>query len=185
MAKLIYATVMSLDGYIGDGHYDWSIPSEGSTTFITEVMRPFKTYLYGRRNYETMTFWESADVQNMGADDQEFGRMWQAADKIIYSKTLTSVTAKKTRIARHFDEQEIRDLKSKSTDDLCIGGPILAALAMRAGLVDEVHLFVAPTTIAGAFPVIPVFPKIPIKLDLLDERRFSQGWLYLRYAVLG
>ncbi len=184
MAKLIYASVMSLDGYIGDGHYDWSIPTEGSIAFITEIMRPFKTYLYGRRNYETMSFWETPDVQNMGEDDQEFGRIWRSADKIVYSKTLNSVITKKTRIERDFDEQKIREMKAKSSGDLCIGGPNLAAQAIRAGLVDEVHLFVTPTTIGGAFPVLPVFPKDDsIKLDLLDERRFSKGWIYLRYRL--
>jgi dihydrofolate reductase len=184
MAKLIYASVMSLDGYIGDGRYDWSIPTEGSIAFITEIMRPFKTYLYGRKNYETMSFWETPAVQNMGADDQEFGRVWQLADKIIYSKTIDSVTTKKTRIERDFDEQKIREMKVKSPGDLCVGGPTLAAQAIRAGLVDEIHLFVTPTTISGAFPVIPVFPQnYSIKLDLLDERRFSKGWIYLRYRL--
>lgn len=183
MAKLIYATVMSVDGYIGDGHYDWSIPTEGSTAFITEIMRPFKTYLYGRKNYETMSFWETADLQNMGEDDQEFGRLWQSADKIIYSRTLDSVTTRRTRLERDFDERTIRELKAKSPDDLCVGGPTLAAQAIRAGLVDEIHLFVAPTTIRGAFPIIPVFPSEPIKLDLLEERPFSKGWIYLRYRI--
>ncbi len=185
MAKLIYATIMSLDGYIGDGHYDWSIPTEGSTAFITEIMRPFKTCLYGRKNFETMSFWETADLQNMGADDQEFGRMWQSADKIVYSKTLKSATTKKTRIEREFDAQKIREMKAKSPGDLCVGGPTLAEQAIRAGLVDEIHLFVTPTTINGNFPVIPVFPKNhSIKLDLLEERRFSKGWIYLRYRIL-
>jgi dihydrofolate reductase len=184
MAKLHYVTIMSLDGYIGDGHFDWSIPTEGSTGFITEVMRPFRTYLYGRKNYETMSFWESPDVQTMGSDDQEFGRVWRSAEKIIFSKTIDSVTAKNTRIERDFDERKIREMKDVSPADLCVGGPTLAAHAIRAGLVDEVHLFVTPTTISGAFPVIPVFPKdLPIKLDLIEERRFSKGWVYLRYRV--
>ncbi len=185
MAKLIYATVMSLDGYIGNGHYDWSIPTEGSTAFITEIMRPIKTYLYGRKNYETMSFWETADVQDMGADDQEFGRVWKSADKIVYSRTMDSVTAKNTRIERDFDEQKIREMKSHSSSDLCVGGPTLAEQAIRAGIVDEIHLFVTPTTLHGAFPVIPVFPtNHPIKLDLIEERRFSKGWIYLRYRFL-
>lgn len=184
MTKLIYASVMSLDGYIGDGHYDWSIPTEGSTAFITEIMRPFKTYLYGRKNYETMSFWESPDVHQMGEDDKEFGRVWQSADKIVYSRTLSSVTTKKTRIEKDFNEQKIREMKVHLPDDICIGGPTLASQAIRAGLVDEIHLFVAPTTISGSFPVIPVFPKdYSIKLDFLEERRFSKGWIYLRYGI--
>lgn len=184
MSKLVYASVMSLDGYIGDGHYDWSIPTEGSTAFITEIMRPFKIYLYGRRNFETMSFWETADVQKMGEDDQEFARVWQSADKIVFSKTLDSITTRKTRIERKFDQQKIRELKAELEDDLCIGGPTLAAQAIRSGLVDEVHLFVAPTTIKGSFPVIPVFPEnYPVNLELLEERRFSKGWVYLRYRL--
>lgn len=184
MAKLIYATVMSLDGYIGDQHYDWSIPTEGSTAFITEVMRPFKTYLYGRKNYETMSYWETADIQNMEADDQEFARVWQSANKIVFSKTLDSVVTSKTLLEREFNEEKIREMKANSQNDLCIGGPTLAAQAIRAGLVDEVHLFVAPTTIRGSFPVIPVFPaNHPMKLDLLNEQRFSKGWIYLRYQI--
>ena len=176
---------MSLDGYIGDGHYDWSIPMEGSINFITEIMRPFKTYLYGRKNYETMSYWETPEVQNMGVDDQAFGRVWQSADKIVYSKTLKTVTTKKTLIERDFDEQKIRDMKVKSTGDMCIGGPTLAAQAICAGLVDEIQLFVTPTTINGIFPVIPVFPKnYSIKLDLLEEQRFSKGWIYLRYRMI-
>jgi dihydrofolate reductase len=185
MAKLIYVSVMSIDGYIGDGHYDWSIPTEGSTAFITEVMRPIKTYLYGRKNYETMSFWETANIQNMAADDQEFQRVWLMADKIIYSKTIDSVTTKKTRLERDFDVQKIREMKENSSGDLCVGGPTLAAQAMDAGLVDEVQLFVTPTTLKGAFPVIPVFPQNnPIKLDLLEVSPFSKGWIYFRYRIL-
>lgn len=185
MAKLVYVTLMSLDGYIGNGHYDWSIPTDGSTAFITEIMRPFKTYLYGRKNFETMSFWETADVQNMGADDQEFARLWKFADKIVYSKTLDSVTSKKTQIFREFNVSKIKEMKDSSMGDMCVGGPTLAAQAIHAGLVDEIQLFVTPTTIRGAFPVIPVFPSNrPIKLDLIEERRFSKGWIYLRYKLL-
>lgn len=186
MAKLVYVSVMSIDGYIGDGHYDWSIPTEGSTAFITEIIRPYKTYLYGRKNFETMSFWETAEVEKMGADDQEFGRVWRAADKIIYSRTLDSVSTKRTRLEREFDEKKIRDMKANMPDDVCMGGPTLAAQTLKAGLVDEVQLFVAPTSICGSFPVIPVFPQNhPVKLELLEERRFSKGWIYLRYKVLG
>lgn len=184
MAKLVYVSVMSIDGYIGDGHYDWSIPTEGSTAFITEIMRPFKTYLYGRKNYETMSYWETSDVQNRGADDQEFQRVWQSAEKIVYSRTIDSARGLKTRIERDFDPEKIRDLKLGSTGDLCIGGPTLAAQAIYAGLVDEIQLFIAPTTLSGAFPLIPVFPtNHPVKLELLEERGFSQGWIYLRYKL--
>lgn len=184
MAKLSYVTVMSLDGYIGDGHYDWSVPTEGSTAFITNVIRPFGTFLYGRKNYETMSFWETSDVTKMGADDQDFGRVWQAAEKIIYSKTLHSVTSKKTRIERSFQPQKIREMKTKLKNDICIGGPNIAGQAIREGLVDEVQLFIAPVTIGNSFPIIPALPKdFALKLDLQENLTFSKGWLYLRYRI--
>ena len=185
MAKLHYVSVMSLDGYIGDGHYDWSIPAEGVVAFITEVMRPIGTYLYGRKNFETMSFWETPDLANIGAEHQDFTRVWQSAEKIVYSKSLKSVTTRKTRLEKDFDVQKIREMKTRSDKDLCIGGPTLAALAIRNNLVDEIHLFVVPTTIGNAIPVIPVLPKdIVLRLELLEERRFSEGWVYLRYRIL-
>ncbi len=184
MAKLLYVTVTSLDGYIGDNHYDWSTPSEGSTGFITEVMRPIGTYLYGRKNYETMSFWESPS-EKFSSEDDEFARVWQAADKIIYSQSLKSVTTKKTRLEHEFDVKKIRDMKSRSQTDICIGGPTLAAQAMRAGLVDEIHLFMVPFTIGNGIPTIPILPKDnALKLELIDERRFSKNWMYLRYKIL-
>lgn len=184
MAKLHYVTVMSLDGYIGDGHYDWSIPVEGSTAFITKIMRPIGTYLYGRKNFETMSFWETPDLANMGVEHHEFTKVWQAAEKIVYSKTLKSVTTKKTRLENNFDAQKIRELKASSAKDLCIGGPTLAAQAMRHHLVDEIHLFVVPTTIGNGIPVIPALPKdIVLRLQLLEQCPFSEGWMYLRYKI--
>ncbi|HRO67624.1 MAG TPA: dihydrofolate reductase family protein [Pseudobdellovibrionaceae bacterium] len=185
MAKLHYVSPMSLDGYIGDGHYDWSGPAEGSTAFITEIIRPFGTYLYGRRNYETMSVWDSADfVSKLGSDDHEFARVWQAAEKVIYSKSLQNVTTKNTRLVSDFDAQEIREMKAQSPSDLCIGGPTLAAQAIRAGLVDEVHLFVVTATLGGESRVIPVLPRDrSIFLDLLEVRPFSKGWVYLRYRI--
>ena len=185
MAKLHYVTVMSLDGYIGDGHYDWSIPVEGSTAFITEVIRPFGTYLYGRKNFETMSYWEKPDLENMGPDNHEFMNVWQAAQKVVFSKSLTSVTARNTRLEREFDVQNIHEMKTRSDKDLAIGGPTLATLAMRHNLVDEIHLFVVPTTIGNAIQVIPVLPKdMVLRLELIEESRFSKSWVYLRYRVL-
>lgn len=184
MAKLNYVSVMSLDGYIGDGHYDWSIPAEGSTAFITEIMRPIGTYLYGRKNFETMSFWETPDLANMAADKQDFARFWQSAEKIVYSKSLKSVKNRKTHLENDFDVQKIREMKTRSAKDLCIGGPTLAAIALHNNLVDEIHLFVVPTTIGNSIPVISVLPKdIVLRLELIEERRFSEGWVYLRYRV--
>lgn len=184
MAKLHYVTVMSLDGYIGDDHYDWSMPAVGSTAFITDVIRPFGTYLYGRKNYETMSFWENPDMANIGDEHRDFVKVWQSAEKIVFSKSLKSVEARNTRLENDFDVQKIRDLKFNSDKDLCIGGPTLAALAIRQNLVEEIHLFVVPTTIGSAIPVIPVLPRdIAIRLELIEERRFSDGWVYLNYKI--
>ncbi len=175
---------MSLDGYIGDDHYDWSTPAKGSVAFITEVMRPIGTYLYGRKNFETMSFWETPDLESVGAEHREFVQVWQSAEKIVYSKSLKSVTTRKTRLEKDFDVQKIREMKTKSASDLCIGGPTLANLAFRNNLIDEIHLFIVPTTIGNAIPVIPVLPKdIVLRLDLIEERRFSEGWVYLRYGI--
>lgn len=184
MGKLHYVSVMSLDGYIGDDRYDWSLPAEGSTAFITDVIRPFGIYLYGRKNYETMSFWETTDVEKMEEHDREFARVWQSARKVVYSKTLDSVKTKNTRLENDFEAQKVRDLKEKSSTDLCIGGPTIAGLAIRHNLVDEIHLFVVPTTIGNEIPVIPVLPRdTPIRLDLLEERRFSKSWAYLHYRI--
>lgn len=184
MAKLHYVSVMSLDGYIGDGHYDWSVPAEGSTAFITEIMRPIGTYLYGRKNFETMSFWETPDLSKLGAEHHEFTRVWQSAEKIVYSKSLKSVTTRKTRLENNFDAEKIREMKASSTKDLCIGGPTLATQALRHNLVDEIHLFVVPTTIGNGIPVIPVLPKdFALRLELIEESRFSKAWVYLRYGI--
>lgn len=184
MAKLHYVSVMSLDGYIGDGHYGWSIPVEGSTAFITEVMRPIGTYLYGRKNFETMSFWEAPDLSNMATEKQDFAHLWQSAEKIVYSKSLKSVTTRRTRLENEFNVQKIREMKTRSAKDLCIGGPTLAAQALFNNLIDEIHLFVVPTTIGNAIPVISVLPKdIVLRLELMEDRRFSSSWVYLRYRI--
>lgn len=186
MAKLSYISIMSIDGYIGDGHYDWSLPVEGSTAFITTVLRPFGTYLYGRKNFETMSFWENPDLSSMAADKKEFAGVWRAAEKIVFSRSLKSVSGGRTRLENSFDPQKIRSMKMTATKDICIGGPKLAAQAMRQNLVDDIHLFVVPTTIGNGIPVISVLPKdMVLRLELLEEKRFSEGWLYLRYRILG
>jgi dihydrofolate reductase len=184
MAKLHYVSVMSLDGYIGDGHYDWSTPAVGSVAFITEVIRPIGTYLYGRKNFETMSFWETPDFANLGKEHQDFTLLWQAAEKIVYSKSLKSVETRNTRLENNFDAQKIREMKATSTKDLSIGGPTLAAQAIGHNLIDEIHLFVVPNTIGNGIPVISVLPRdIALRLELMEERRFSEGWVYLRYRI--
>jgi dihydrofolate reductase len=185
MAKLNYISVMSLDGFIGDGHYDWSLPAEGSTAFITEVIKKFPTYLYGRKNYETMSVWDDASfVENMGEDDKEFARVWRAAKKVVFSKSLISVKSANTRIEKNFEIQKIREMKDKSPTDLCIGGPTLASQALKVGLVDEMHLFVVPDTIGNTIPTISVLPKdFAIHFELIETRAFSKNWIYLHYGV--
>jgi dihydrofolate reductase len=185
MAKLSYVSIMSLDGFIGDGHYNWSLPAEGSTAFITGVIKNFGTYLYGRKNYETMGVWEDPNfVEKMGDDDKEFARVWRSAEKVVFSKSLNSVTSAKTRIENDFDVNKIRVMKENSPTDMCIGGPTLAKLAFKAGLIDEIHLFVVPDTIGNDFPVISVLPKdFAIRLELIETCSFGKNWIYLRYRV--
>jgi len=181
MAKLIYATPTSLDGYISDdGNFDWSAPDEEGLAFISDVVRPIGMYLYGRKMYETMAIWETPDVIPGQTPAQlDFARIWQAADKIVYSKSLETVATAKTRLEREFDLQGVRDLKTQSPHDVAVAGPTLAAHAIRAGLVDEFHLFVVPVMIGGGKRVLP--SNVGVKLDLLDERRLASGWVYLRY----
>jgi dihydrofolate reductase len=152
MAKLIYSAIMSLDGYVADvdGNFDWAVPDEEVHTFINDLDRPFGTYLYGRRMYEVMVGWEIAHTR---ADQptfmQDFAQIWQAADKIVYSKTLETVSTARTRIERNFDPEAVRQMKARARRDILVGGPELAAQAFKAGLVDECHVFVAPMVVGG------------------------------------
>jgi len=182
MAKLIYATPTSLDGYIADetGNFDWAAPDEEVHAFINDLERPIGMYLYGRKMYETMAIWETPDViPGRTPAMLDFARIWQAADKIVYSKSLETVSTPKTRLEREFDPQAVRHLKAQLPHDVSVGGPTLAAHAIRTGLVDEYHLFVVPIMIAGGKRVLP--SNVCVKLDLLDERRFANGMVYLRY----
>ena len=185
MAKLSYISVMSLDGFIGDNHYNWSQPVEGSTAFITEVLKNFGTYLYGRKNYETMVVWDDPKfVENRGDDDKEFARVWCSAEKVVFSKSLNSVTSHHTRIEKDFDIKKIQELKQKSPMDLCIGGPTLATQAFKAGLVDEIHLFVVPDTIGSNLPIISVLHKdFAMHFELIKTCSLSKSWVYLHYRV--
>ena len=183
MAKLIYATPTSLDGYIADdGNFGWSAPDDEVLAFITDVLRPIGTHLYGRKTYETMAVWETPDaIPGLNPIALDFGRIWQGADKIVYSKSLETVATSKTRIEREFDPQAVRDQKAQSHHDISVSGPTLAAEAIRAGLVDEYHLFVVPAIRGCGKRVLP--GEVSIKLDLLEERRFSSGWVALHYRT--
>ena len=176
MARLLYIEPTSLDGYLGDGDYDWSAPGDEELAFINDVLRPVGTHIYGRKMYETMKVWETPEVIP-GATPAalDFAKIWQAADKIVYSKTLESVSTAKTRLEREFDAQALRGLKG----DVTIGGPTLAAHAIRAGVVDEYLLFVVPFLLGRGIPIFP--SDIRVSLELLDARRFGKGWVYLRY----
>lgn len=182
MAKLIYPAITSLDGYVADedGTFDWAAPDEEVHTFVNDLERPVGAYLYGRRMYETMVYWETAHtLANQPSFVQDFAALWQAADKIVYSKTLETVSSARTRIERDFDPDAIRQMKALAERDIAVGGPALAAQAIKAGLVDECHLFVAPIVVGGGNPSLP--GNIRLKLELLDERRFGNGVVYLRY----
>ena len=158
MAKLIYSAITSLDGYVADedGKFDWSAPDEEVHAFVNDLERPVGTYLYGRRMYEVMVVWENPDAF---ADEEpvirDYAEIWQAAEKIVYSKTLEAVSSSRTRIERDFDPDAIREMKARAARDLSVGGPELAAQAIEAGLVDELHLFLSPIVVGGGKPVAP------------------------------
>jgi dihydrofolate reductase len=184
MARLLYFTPASLDGFIADeaGNLDWSAPDEKVFAFITDIERPVGTYLYGRKMYETMSVWQTPDViPGLTPARLDFARIWQAADKIVYSRSLETVSAPKTHLEREYDPQVVRDLKAQLPHDVSVGGPALAAHAIRAGLVDEYHLLVVPTMLGGGKRVLP--GGVSARLDLLDERRFTNGMVYLRYQT--
>jgi len=183
MAKLIYSAIASLDGYIedADGRFDWAAPSAEVHAFVNELERAVGTYLYGRRMYETMLFWENPpELAEQPPTVQEFARIWQAADKVVYSKTLQRATSTRTRIARDFDPHAVRELKATAAADLTVGGAELAARAIAAGLVDEYQLFLAPVLVGGGKRALPD-DHLHLNLELLEERCFRDGTVYLHY----
>ncbi len=184
MARLIYAAISSLDGYIEDraGRFDWAAPDQEVHQFVNDLMRPTGTHLYGRRMYETMVFWETAHtLDDQSPVTQDFARLWQAADKVVYSKTLETVSSARTRIERAFDPEAVRRLKASAVSDVTVGGPELAAQAFSAGLVDECHLFLTPVVVGGGKRSLP--GHVRVQLDLLDERRFGGGVVHLHYRI--
>jgi dihydrofolate reductase len=184
VAKLIYSAITSLDGYVADeqGNFDWAAPDEEVHSFVNELERPVGTYLYGRRMYEVMAYWETAGAAvDLPPFVEDFAAIWQAADKIVYSKTLETVTSARTRIERDFDPEAVRQLKESAGQDITVGGPDLAGQAIRAGLVDELELFVTPIVVGGGKHSFP--DGVHLKLELLDERRFGNGVVYLHYRT--
>jgi dihydrofolate reductase len=184
MAKLIYSAIASLDGYVEDeqGKFDWAAPDEEVHGFVNDLERPIGVYLYGRRMYETMVFWETAGA---GSDEpavfQDYAEIWRAADKIVYSRTLETASSERTRIERELDTDAIRRLKETSGTDISIGGAELAGQAIAAGLVDEIHLLLGPVVVGGGKRALP--DDVRVQLELIDERRFGSGVVYLHYRV--
>ena len=184
MAQLIYSAITSLDGYVEDarGRFEWAAPDEEVHAFVNDLERPIGTYLYGRRMYETMVFWERAAV---GSDQptvaRTFAEIWRAADKIVYSRTLQAVSSARTRVERDLDSGAIRQLKQTEASDIAIGGAELAGQAIVAGLVDEIHLLLGPVLIGGGKRALP--DRVHAELNLVDERRFQSGVVYLNYRL--
>ncbi len=184
MAKLIYAAIASLDGYVEDeqGTFEWSEPDEAVHAFVNDLERPIGTYLYGRRMYETMVFWETAgDEADEPAVFSDYANIWRAAEKIVYSRSLQQVASERTRIEREFDRDAVERLKQSSDTDISIGGAELAGEAIAAGLVDECHLFLCPIIVGGGKRALP--SSVRLHLDLLDEHRFANGVVHLHYRV--
>jgi dihydrofolate reductase len=185
MAKLIYSALTSLDGYVedADGKVDWAEPDEEVHAFVNDLERSIGTYLYGRRMYETMVFWERPpDLTSQPACIQDFAEIWRKADKIVYSKTLTTVSSARTRIERQFDPEAVRQLKLTASADITVGGPELAAQAIDAALVDEYQLFLSPVVVGGGKRSLPG-NDVRLNLELLEERRFRNGTVFLHYKT--
>jgi len=185
MAKLIYSAIASLDGYIEDaqGKFDWAAPDEEVHAFVNDLERPIGTYLYGRRMYETMVSWENVST---GADQpavsRDFAEIWRAAEKIVYSRTLQTVSSSRTRIEPNFDADAVRALKQASESNITIGGTELAGQAIAAGLVDECHLLLVPLLVGGGKRAWQQDVR-GVRLELLDERRFRDGVVSVAYRV--
>jgi dihydrofolate reductase len=183
MVKLIYTAITSLDGYVADedGKFDWGEPDEEVHTFVNDLERPVGTYLYGRRMYEVMRAWETLKLEDQPPFIRDFAEIWRRADKIVYSKTLEAASSARTRIEREFDPEAVRQMKGRAGLDLAVGGGDLAAHAFEAGLVDELHLFLAPIVVGGGKQSLP--DKVRFELELLDTRCFGNGMVYLRYGT--
>jgi dihydrofolate reductase len=176
--------ITSLDGYVADddGKYDWAMPDDEVFGFVNDFERPVGTYLYGRRLYEEMTGWETRPPAGQSPLMLDFAQIWQAADKVVFSRSLEAVSTTRTRIERDFNPWTIRQLKAHADRDITVGGPVLAAEALQAGLVDECHLIICPVVVGGGKKALPSGVRLP--LELLAERRFGNGAVYLRYATV-
>jgi dihydrofolate reductase len=185
VGNLVYSAIASLDGYVADedGNFDWAAPDEEVHAFVNDLERPVGTHLYGRRMYEVMRFWEDADLTDQPAYVRGYAEIWRAADKIVFSSTLERVSTARTRLERTFDADAVRRLKTEAPRDISVGGPGLAGHAIRAGLVDEWHLFVVPVLVGGGTRALP--EGVTVELELLDERRSANGTVHLHYRSRG
>ena len=184
VGKLIYSPITSLDGFIEDedGRFDWAAPDEEVHAFVNDLQRPIGTYLYGRRMYETMVFWETAAAgDDQSAIFRDYAEIWRGAEKVVFSRTLEMASSARTRIEATFDTEMIRQKKESTKSDLAIGGAELAAFAFRSNLIDECHLFLNPIVVGGGKQALP--SKVRARLDLLDEDRFGNGVVHLHYRV--
>jgi dihydrofolate reductase len=183
LGKLIYSALASLDGYVADTHgqWGWAEPDEEVHAFVNDLERPVGTYLYGRGMYEVMIAWETWDLEGQPPVIQDFAEIWRAADKIVFSRTLDSVSSARTRLEREFDLEAVRRLKEEADHDLAVAGPDLASQAMKAGLVDEYHLFLAPAIVGGGKQMLP--DDLRVDLELRDERRFDSGFVFVSYTA--
>jgi dihydrofolate reductase len=185
MSRLIYSSIMSLDGYVSDrdGNFEWAAPDEQVLAFVNDLERPVGTYLFGRRMYETMVYWETAHT--LGEQSpllQDFTEIWQAADKIVYSKTLQTVSSARTLMERSFDPDVVLQMKAATERDMTVGGAALAAQAFKAGLVDECQLFLTPIIVGGGTRSLP--DDVLQRLELSDMHRFDNGVVYLQYRII-
>lgn len=185
MGQLIYSGIISLDGYLADsqGNFDWSAPDEEVHAFVNDLERAAGTYLFGRRMYEVMSIWDTMGGPEDPPVIQDFARIWRGADKVVYSSSLAHATTARTRVERSFNPDAVRELKAGTDRNIGIGGATLAAAALRAGLVDECQIFVNPVAVGGGLRYLP--DELNLRLDLVDEHRFGNGVVYLRYRCLG
>ncbi len=185
MARLVYSAIASLDGYVADEHgsFAWAAPDDEVHAFVNDLERGVGTYLYGRRMYDVMAGWETASTDpGQPAVMRDYAEIWRAADKVVHSRTLERVSTARTRLVREFDPEAVRRLKAEAAADLSVGGPELAGHALRAGLVDELHLFLSPVLVGGGTPALPA--GLRLGLELLAERRFDNGVVHLHHAVI-
>ncbi|WP_426516679.1 dihydrofolate reductase family protein [Diaminobutyricibacter sp. McL0618] len=183
MGKLIYSGLTSLDGYIADatGDIDWAAPDDEVHAFVNDLQRSLGTYLFGRRMYEVMSWWETLDLEGAPEVARDFAEVWRVADKVVYSSTLAEPVTERTRIERTFDPDTVRRMKDSADADLSVGGANLAASAIRAGLVDEFQQFLTPIIVGGGLRFLP--DDVRVDLELLDEHRFTNGVVFVRYGL--